>query len=90
MAEITKTIYNVPATCTGDGGHSWITGAFRIDIDYNSNKTGYSVKVYGSINSSGEMNWSGKAALKVTCNGTSRTADVNYEMYSENPSASGL
>ena len=90
MAKITKTIYNVPATCTGDGGHSWITGAFRIDIDYNSNKTGYSVKVYGSINSSGEMNWSGKAALKVTCNGTSRTADVNYKMYSENPSASGL
>lgn len=90
MALISKVTGEIGPTCTGNGSHSWIGAQFKIDIDYNATKTAYNVKVYGCINARGNMTWSGKAALRVNCNGVEKDATVNYRMYSEYPSAGGL
>lgn len=90
MPLISKTTGEFGVTCTHTGSHGWIGAQFRIDIDYNSTKTAYSVNVYGCINARGNMQWSGDAKLVVTCNGVEKSAAVNYRMYDSYPVGEGL
>lgn len=90
MALITRTTGEAGPTCTGDGYHSWIGAQFKIEIDYNSTKTAYAVKVYACINARGEMHWTGNANLVVECNGVKKTVGVNYRMYDSYPVGEGL
>lgn len=80
MALRTYEIYGVPVTCTDNGAHGWVHGKFKIELDYNSTRTAYTVKVYGGIYVTDRMNWGGTVVLKATCNGKTSDAEVYMEM----------
>ena len=80
--ENTFYINKVPVTCTGTGSHGWISADFMIIANINETSTAYDVNIYTRIDSSGRMNWTGDAILRVNCNGVSANQKVTLAMYS--------
>lgn len=80
--EVTKTKSNVNASCTVGGSEDWVEADFKFVVKPDLDEAKYSVKVYVRIHTEYNMQWSGDAKLKVTCNGVSASKSVDLGMHS--------